>query len=171
MNFNQLEYFITAAETEHMSRAAQKLNVSQPALSSNIQKLENEIGLELFDRTGRHISLNEYGKAFLPTARRIIDDLEEGLTELHDMKRSEDNRVVICAPSLTYYPDLEQTLYSRSPKVSLTNTLCDFDSLFDSVSSGSIDFCIVGRSLSTNALSYSIFHDIGPYSMGRQHLF
>ena len=161
MNFNQLEYFIAVAETEHMSRAAAQLNVSQPALSSNIQKLENEIGIELFDRAGRRILLNQYGRAFLPTARFLLENLDSGLERLRDMKRSEENRVVMCAPSLTYYPDLERSIYTKLPKISLSNVACDFSKLFENVSSGAIDFCIVGKSLSTNALSYSIFHDIG----------
>lgn len=160
MNFNQLEYFVAVAETGHMSQAAQELNVSQPALSSNIQKLEREIGVKLFDRAGRRIVLNQYGKAFLPTAKLLLFDLNDGLEELRDLKRSEDNRIIMCTRSLSYLPALEHEVYTRYPKLSLSNTDCDFDALIENVMSGAIDFCIVGKSLSTIDLSYSVFHDI-----------
>lgn len=173
MNFHQLEYFIAIAETGHMSQAAKQLNVSQPALTSNIKKLEREVGVDLFDRVGRRIVLNDFGAAFLPTAKRLIGELEEGLVRVRDLKRSEDNRVVMCTRSFAYHPTLEREIYTSYPNVSLTNGDCDFDDLLENVRSGAFDFCVVGKKLSTNALSYAVFHGIemvvlvaedGPYS-------
>ena len=173
MNFNQLEYFVAVAETGHMSQAAKMLNVSQPALTSNIQKLEREVGVDLFDRVGRRIVLNEFGEAFLPTAKLLMSELEEGLVKVRDLKRSEDNRVVMCTRSFAYHSALEREIYTRFPNISLSNNDCDFDDLFDNVMSGDLDFCVVGKALSTNALSYSVFHGIkmamlvadeGPYA-------
>ena len=160
MNFNQLEYFIAIAETGHMSQAAEMLNVSQPALTSNIQKLEREVGVDLFDRVGRRIVLNEFGEAFLPTAKQLMSELEEGLVKVRDLKRSEDNRVVMCTRSFAYHPALEREIYSRFPNVSLSNNDCDFGNLLDNVKSGAIDFCVVGKKLTTNTLSYAVFHGI-----------
>lgn len=173
MNFNQLEYFVAVAETGHMSQAAKVLNVSQPALTSNIQKLEREVGVDLFDRVGRRIVLNEFGEAFLPTAKLLMSELEGGLEKVRDLKRSEDNRVVMCTRSFAYHSTLEREIYTRFPSISLSNNDCDFDELFDKVMSGDLDFCVVGKALSTNALSYSVFHGIkmamlvadeGPYA-------
>lgn len=65
MDVSALKYFIVAAQTEHMSRAAEKLNITQPSLSASIKRLEADIGFQLFDRTGRGIRLNEYGRIFL----------------------------------------------------------------------------------------------------------
>lgn len=52
MDVSALKYFIAAAQTEHMSRAAEKLNITQPSLSASIKRLEADIGFQLFDRTG-----------------------------------------------------------------------------------------------------------------------
>lgn len=85
MEINQLRYFRTVAEEEHISRAAEKLNISQPALSTTIRRLENDLGVELFDHVGRTIKLNENGKILLERANRIlmlIDDTENILQEL-----------------------------------------------------------------------------------------
>ena len=51
MDVSALKYFIVAAQTEHMSRAAEKLNITQPSLSASIKRLEADIGFQLFDRT------------------------------------------------------------------------------------------------------------------------
>ena len=78
------------------------------------------------------IVLNEFGEAFLPTARQLISGLEEGLVKVRDLKRSEDSRVVMCTRSFAYHPTLEREIYSRYPSVSLANSDCDFDDAFDS---------------------------------------
>lgn len=73
MELLQLQYFVTVAKYENVSRAADDLYVSQPALSSAIIRLEKELGAPLFDRNGRKIFLNTYGRYFLNTARKILD--------------------------------------------------------------------------------------------------
>ena len=65
MELTQLRYFQVAAYYEHISRAAAELNISQPALSTMISRLERELGVSLFDHNGRSIVLNQNGKRFL----------------------------------------------------------------------------------------------------------
>lgn len=62
MDLLQLRYFIAVAETEHVTHAAESLNVAQPALTTTIKKLEKEIGFPLFERKGRGITLSKCGK-------------------------------------------------------------------------------------------------------------
>ena len=62
MDLSNLIYFKTVVETGSMSKAAQELFISQPALSTSISKLESEIGVKLFDRSRRHVSLNRAGE-------------------------------------------------------------------------------------------------------------
>lgn len=62
MDLLQLRYFIAVAETEHVTHAAESLNVAQPALTKTIKKLETEIGFPLFERKGRGITLSKCGK-------------------------------------------------------------------------------------------------------------
>ena len=81
---DQLRYFVAAARTEHMARAAEQLDLSQPALSRSIQKLEEEVGLPLFDRVGRGVRLNEAGKILLRRVDRASAEFEDALSELRD---------------------------------------------------------------------------------------
>ena len=66
MEMLQLKYFVTVARLEHMTKAAEELHIAQPALSKTIARLEEDLGAPLFERQGRQIRLNPYGKAFLP---------------------------------------------------------------------------------------------------------
>ena len=79
MEFHQLRYFTAAAEDMSISRAAEKLHVTQPALSRQIAALEAELGIPLFDRVKKRIVLTDAGRFFLPKARQIICDAETSM--------------------------------------------------------------------------------------------
>jgi DNA-binding transcriptional LysR family regulator len=75
-NFTSCRYFCAMADSGGFSRAARLTHVSQPSLSQQIHKLEEELGAQLFDRIGRTVRLTELGRAFLPRARALLSDLE-----------------------------------------------------------------------------------------------
>ena len=84
MELHQLRYFVAVAETENFTRAAERAHVSQPSLSQQILKLEQEIGHKLFHRLGRKAVVTEAGAAFLERARRILFEVENAAKELGD---------------------------------------------------------------------------------------
>jgi DNA-binding transcriptional LysR family regulator len=95
MELRHLRYFVAVAETQNVLRAStQKLHVSQPAVSRQIRDLEDELGVQLFERTGKTVSLSDAGSLFLKEARAILERADEavrnvrafahgGETELH----------------------------------------------------------------------------------------
>ncbi|WP_423244460.1 LysR substrate-binding domain-containing protein [Clostridium beijerinckii] len=85
MNFLNLEYFLTAAEELNFTKAAKKLFISQQSLSSHISKLENDLGVELFNRTVP-LTLTPAGKSLVKNAERILDLKEQSVKELADIK-------------------------------------------------------------------------------------
>lgn len=76
MEFHQLRYFVAAAEELSISKAAERVHVTQPAMSRQIKLLEEEIGLRLFDRIRQRIHLTEAGTFFLEKARQVLCDTE-----------------------------------------------------------------------------------------------
>ena len=95
MELRHLRYFVAVAEAENVLRAAtQKLHVSQPAVSRQIRDLEDELGVQLFKRTGKTVNLTDAGHLFLKEARAVLERTDEavanvrafaqaGETELH----------------------------------------------------------------------------------------
>src|SRR5258708_21420600 len=88
MELHQLRYFCAVAEAGSFSRAAEQSHVSQPSLSQQIMKLEDELGARLFDRLGRSVRLTETGQTFLPRARAVLRELEAARGDVAEQKDS-----------------------------------------------------------------------------------
>jgi DNA-binding transcriptional LysR family regulator len=112
MEFRQLKYFITVAQELHFGRAAESLHLSQPALSKQIQALENSLEIQLFERTKHSCQLTIAGQKFLETARKILREVEEGIQVTRQVADGQRGRVRI---GLT-----EATLFSIAPTICRT---------------------------------------------------
>src|SRR6266481_5863471 len=77
MELRHLRYFVAVGEEQHYGHAARRLRVAQPALSRQIQNLENEIGFELFERLPRRVKITDAGKFFLNAARRALQEVND----------------------------------------------------------------------------------------------
>src|SRR6476620_360020 len=84
MEMQQLRYMVSVARTGNFSRAAEQCHVSQPSLSQQIQKLEDELGERLFDRLKRETRLTPFGEIFLRRAVRILEEIEAARREADD---------------------------------------------------------------------------------------
>ncbi|MFI8948737.1 LysR substrate-binding domain-containing protein [Streptomyces sp. NPDC053750] len=95
VHVRELRYFATVAEELHFTRAAERLYVSQPALSKQIRALEKQLGIELFRREPRGVSLTEAGTALLPHARRILADWTEGAAAVDAARAARRGTLVV----------------------------------------------------------------------------
>src|SRR5215510_7758543 len=86
MEMHQLRYVVALARTGNFSRAAEQCHVSQPSLSQQVQKLEDELGEKLFDRMKRSARLTAHGEAFLPRALKILAEVEAAKREAGEAK-------------------------------------------------------------------------------------
>lgn len=92
IKYRQLQYFLAVAESLHFSKAAEKLFVTQPTLSHQLAELEAQVGLPLFDRSGKAVRLTQAGEIFHGYAKRSIEEIEAGcnaLAELEGLQRGE----------------------------------------------------------------------------------
>jgi len=124
MNLRDLKYIITVAETRHFGKAAERCFVSQPTLSSQIKKLEEMLGVTLFERTKRSVELTPIGEAIIEYARKITEQVDAmvQLAQAHQDPLSGPLRIgaiptlspylipLILLPLKTQYPQLQLVL-------------------------------------------------------------
>ncbi|MGN0478984.1 MAG: LysR family transcriptional regulator [Hominenteromicrobium sp.] len=93
MELSQIRYFLDAAQTQHITKSAQHLNIAQPALTKAIHKLEDELGVPLFVRRGRNIALTQYGRYLMEKLLPLVHALDTVPAELAHMAKAENNTI------------------------------------------------------------------------------
>ncbi len=123
MLLRHINYFLAVAEYRSFTRAATSLYVSQPALSQQIKQLEEQLGCQLFDRSGRSVRLTDAGEMYARYARNALQDLQEGKRAINDVKNlsSGELRIAITPTFTTYLiGPLIKVFHERYPKVTLS---------------------------------------------------
>ncbi|WP_099223491.1 LysR family transcriptional regulator [Listeria costaricensis] len=160
MDIQQLRYFIAAAETEHLTKAAAELSLSQSALSRSIIALEEEIGVALFDRVNRRIELNRFGKLFLEQARKTVTELdltEQTLQNLADPESGEIKLAFLHTFGLSFIPAMLKAFQNEHPKNKLHLNECGNAELFDLIRTGAADVGISALQIEDSSL---VFHPL-----------
>jgi DNA-binding transcriptional LysR family regulator len=155
MELRHLRYFVAVAEALHISRAAEKLHVAQPAVSEQIRKLERDLGVELLDRTRRRIALTDAGAAFLAEARRVLEDAQQARLAARSAQEREASRVRIrYAPAAlpAIVPRALQRLASGMPRLEASMHEGAPLELIDEVRAGRLDAAIVSLPAPTAGL-------------------
>lgn len=160
MDLLQLHYFITIAESQHITKAAQSLRVSQPSLSNTLARIEGELGARLFDRQGRNIVLNDYGKIVLAHAKTIFRELDNITTELDALREHQSRRIRIGSVDSTYVKDWLPSFLEAYPDIVVHHTIDSCASLEARLLAGDIDFAITdARSLPEECASHILGTD------------
>ncbi|MDF2523473.1 MAG: LysR family transcriptional regulator [Clostridiales bacterium] len=145
MEWQQLEYFQTVAELQHMTLASEKLKITQPALSRSISRLETELGVPLFDRQGRSIILNRYGQRFLSHVNRIMYEYDEAKREIQDLINPESGEVslgFLHTLGASLIPDLIKGFSKKYPGINFQLHQNSSNILLNQLISGQIDLCL-----------------------------
>ena len=87
MNLYHLRYFVTLAEIEHYTKAAEILSITQPSLSHAITNLEEELGIKLFEKEGRNVVLTKDGKDFLYDVKNSLDILDRSVKKMEMLSK------------------------------------------------------------------------------------
>lgn len=145
MEMHQLRYMVAVARTGNFSRAAKICHVSQPSLSQQIQKLEKELGVRLFERHRTRTRLTASGERFLPRAERVIHELEEAKREAEDIHTLVQGEVTVgVLPTIAPYflPPVVAAFGQRYPGVTITLIEETTATLVGMMSRHEIDFAI-----------------------------
>ena len=117
MDLLQLKYFKVVAEQEHITKSAKLLMVSQPYLSAIVARLEEEMGGQLFDRDGRNVVLNEYGKILLHHANEALQHLEDAKKKSPTCARAILNTYVLAA-AVPCFPNAGWWIFLKNMTIS-----------------------------------------------------
>lgn len=145
MDFVQLEYFKAVAESGHLTNAAKKLNVAQPALSVSIARLENEVGVPLFDRVGRRIYLNKCGEIFLEYVEQTLDTMKKAQSEVDSYCEKLENVLNLGVVSKPFSQMLLMKFREKYPKSRIRQIDLSVDDVEEELLKDTVDFAVIGH--------------------------
>jgi DNA-binding transcriptional LysR family regulator len=154
MELRQLRYFIAAGEEQHFRRAAKRLRIAQPALSRQIQNLEEEMGFELFERMPRGVRLSAAGKLYLNDARRVIAEIDGAVGRARRIAHGQAGILRVgCVDSLSWHgivPDSFRVFREQQPDAELDLRALITAEQVPAIESGSLDagFVVTSSKLS-----------------------
>jgi LysR family hydrogen peroxide-inducible transcriptional activator len=155
MELQTLRSFLTVARLGSFSRAAEQLGLSQPSLSQQIQKLERELGVSLFDRLGRSLRLTAFGESLLSSAERILREAEQARTALEGLKSEDSGQLRIgVIPTLLPYAMVEPlaAFGNQFPRVELILVEAMTEELIASLRRGEIDLALLALPIRHNEI-------------------
>ncbi|WP_219416180.1 LysR family transcriptional regulator [Pseudonocardia nigra] len=123
MDLRLVEYFVAVVDHDSVTKAARALYIAQPSLSQAIRSLERQLGVELFDRTGRKLTLTADGRAFVGPARRILADLDHAGAKVQAVRDGLSGRLeiaVLSTLSADPLPELTSRLHRAHPGIRLS---------------------------------------------------
>lgn len=143
MELKQLRYFKTAAEFQHITKAANALDINQPVLSRSLSALEEELGVELFDHVRRGITLNENGIYFYKRVCEIFATLEDACEDLKTQNYDAASVPIrIASNTGLYIPGLLKYLREKMPSSQITYITADRTELLQHLRNKEVDFII-----------------------------
>lgn len=143
IDFLGLEAFLSIAERGSFQRAAAHLNLSQTAISHRMRKLEDDLGLKLFARTTREVTLTRAGIDFLPKAQKALAELEQSFDELKQQGAKRRERLdIACLPvfAVNYLPPILSKFHKLQPRVQVRVFETPSAAIAELVQSGEVEF-------------------------------
>jgi DNA-binding transcriptional LysR family regulator len=161
MDFDQLETFISVARLLSFSRAAEKRFRTQPAISSQIRLLEEEVGAKLLDRSGGKVSVTASGKLFLNFADELLESRKAMLAAIAETERVPRGEIVVGANEgtcLHILPEVFAEFKKQYPDVNISITRSDYARILESVIANSVDFGVVSLPVDDARLTVKLIH-------------
>jgi DNA-binding transcriptional LysR family regulator len=158
VDWRQLEYFRIVGRLQHVTRAAEQLGTSQPALSRTLARLEADLGVPLFDRIGRSIRLTRYGELFLKRVESALGQIEEGRRELADLTRPDRGTIALGflrSLGAKYVPQLVRNFNAVHPEVRFTFTPNNSAALEEQLDSGDLDLAFTTVPVANSRLAWT----------------
>ncbi|GLU32704.1 LysR family transcriptional regulator [Trinickia caryophylli] len=147
LTLRQLQIFIVASRHASFARAAEELHLTQPAISMQIRQLEDAIGMPLFERVARKLTLTEAGERLTHHASRILGEIKDAEDAMMSLQLADSGSIAVgIVSSATYFAPKLLALYSRQyPKVDVHFSVGNRESLLRLLQDNAIDLALMGR--------------------------
>jgi DNA-binding transcriptional LysR family regulator len=149
LDLRLLHYFVAVAETEHVGRAAVRLHISQSPLSRQIQRLERELGLSLFERERKRVRLTDAGRWLLVEARSLLGQAATLERDVQRLSSGETGRVAVACVKTALWSDVLQralrALRKEHPALRIDVDAMSSDAQIEALLAGRVDLAIVHR--------------------------
>lgn len=173
MNLRQLEIFVAVADSGSFSRAAEEVLLTQSTVSQHIAALENELGVRLFDRTGRGAELTDGGRLFRQHVRQVLIECADLRQTMARFRGMEDPLLTVGAsniPANYLIPGLLPALASRHPGIILNVMTGDSREMIHLLTAGEVALAVVGSRFDDDALTCApLIGDTLQLVVGRNH--
>ncbi|MCD8490852.1 MAG: LysR family transcriptional regulator [Geovibrio sp.] len=159
MDFKQIEAFVYVAKYKSFSRAAEKLLLSQPTISTHISTLEEQLGVKLFDRLSKEVILTEAGQVFYPYAVDILDLRERSQEAIKEFLNEISGHLHIgysTVPAEFILPEVIRKFKEEYPKTFFTLDINGTQNVVQRLSDGILDLAIVARKIPKKDLEYKV---------------
>jgi DNA-binding transcriptional LysR family regulator len=154
LELRHLRYFVAVAEAANFTRAAAGMRVAQPALSRQVQDLEDEIGVDLLRRSPRGVVLTAEGKLFLEEARRILAGADEAVSRVRALARGDAGDLHVGyapSPSIEVLPPGMAAFQKAAPRVNVLLHDLAGNELCDGLRDGSLELAVMSRPMDENS--------------------
>jgi DNA-binding transcriptional LysR family regulator len=165
MELRHLRYYVAAAEALNFTKAAERLRIAQPALSRQVQDLEDEIGVDLMKRSPRGIVLTAEGKLFLEEAKGIIAAAEDAVKKVQALARGDYGELHIGygpSPSIELLPPAMSAFQKANPRVNVRLHDLSGDEMIEGLRDGSLELCVMSDLLEDTGVGIE-FHCLITY--------
>jgi LysR family transcriptional regulator, hydrogen peroxide-inducible genes activator len=173
MNLRALQYFVTLADLKHFSKAAEACFVSQPTLSTQIKKLEEELGIQLIERSPRNVMLTAAGEEIATRAQRVLTDIEQiRVVARRSSNPAKGSLRLGLFPTLAPYllPHIVPNLRTRYPQLHLQLAEEKTSDILDLLQRGSLDAALLALPVTGNDIEIEVlFHEPFVVALPSQH--
>ncbi|WP_052090922.1 LysR substrate-binding domain-containing protein [Modestobacter caceresii] len=162
MDLRHLRYFLAVAEELHFGRAAARLHIAQPPLSQQIQRLERELGLTLFERDRRHVRLTRAGEMLQVEARRTVAQADRLLDVAADVRTGGIGRVRLGFVGSSLYgqlPALLRAVRQQAPQITLSAVELESGPQLAGLIEDTLDLGVLRPSASTPSLAVQVIEE------------
>ena len=154
MDLLQLQYFQTIARLENLTKAAELLYVAQPNLSVSMKRLEEDLGVSLFDRRKGRIRLTQAGRLFLAYVDRVLGDLDRGVTEVRAAQAKAGERVRIASVIIDLVGNLLDMFLPENADIAFEHIHCHNNEVLKKIQGDEADFGFIFGDLHDDGMEY-----------------